>query len=148
MAAQTKSRSTQTDKSRSTQTKTAAADVADGVEFDAKAIEEFNQKTIEDGKQAIEEFRKSVEEFNEKAIEDGKQAWTAYLDSYEKAALTAADLYEESVGSTDVELIKTVVATQARASRELTKAYVNAAREHRRLAPLGDREGVAHVGAA
>lgn len=107
-----------------------AGDVPEGaVEFDAKAIEEFHQKAIEGSKQAMEDFRKSVEEFNEKAVEDSKQARTAYLDSYQKAVLTAADLYEQSASATDVEWVKTIVAAQARATRELTKAYVNAARE-------------------
>ena len=119
-------------KARTPQTKTPplATDATEGlIEFDVKAIEEFNQKAIDDSKKAIEDFKKGVEEFNEKAIEDRKQAWAAYIDTYEKAVLTAADLHEQSARATDIEWVKNIVAAQARATRELTKAYVNAARE-------------------
>ena len=73
------------------QPKPATANATDGaVGCDAKAVEEFNQKAIEDAKKATDDFKKAVEEYNEKAVEDSKQARAAYLDSYEKAVLTAA----------------------------------------------------------
>ena len=90
-----------------TQTKTPVADSTENVIA-------FNEKTIEETKKAIEESQK---------------ARFALLDSYESGVLNAVDSYEEIASATDVDWIKEVVAAQARATRELTKAYVSAARD-------------------
>jgi signal transduction protein with GAF and PtsI domain len=127
-----------------TQTKTPVADSTENViafnektiEETTKAIEEFNANAAEDTKKAIEESKKAIEEFNanaaedtKKAIEESQKARFALLDSYESGVLNAVDSYEEIASATDVDWIKEVVAAQARATRELTKAYVSAARD-------------------
>jgi hypothetical protein len=126
------------------QTKTPFADSAENViEFNektieetTKAIEEFNAKAAEDTKKAIQDSKKAIGEFNakaaedtKKAIEESQKARSALLDSYESGVLNAVDSYEEIANGTDIDWIKQIVAAQARATRELTKAYASAARE-------------------
>jgi hypothetical protein len=105
-----------------TQTKTPVADSTENVIA-------FNEKTIEETKKAIEEFNANAAEDTKKAIEESQKARFALLDSYESGVLNAVDSYEEIASATDVDWIKEVVAAQARATRELTKAYVSAARD-------------------
>jgi hypothetical protein len=66
---------------------------------------------------------------NEKALERTKKAQTALLDSYEKAVLKIVDSYEKTASTGDVEWIGAIASTQAELGRELTKAYVNVARD-------------------
>lgn len=66
---------------------------------------------------------------NEKVLAGGKKAHTALLDSYEKGALTFAGTYEEAAAATNVEWIGAIASAQAQIGRELTSAYVDAARE-------------------
>jgi hypothetical protein len=120
---------TQTKASAQTKTPFAADKVNDSVVvFDEKAIED-SKKLFEESRKLFEDSRQAIEEINEKAIEDARKARTALRDAYEKRVLTLADSYERAASNTDVEWIKNIVAAQAGATRELTKAYVNAARE-------------------
>jgi molecular chaperone DnaK (HSP70) len=107
----------------------AAEDTKKAIEESKKAIEEFNANAAEDTKKAIEEFNANAAEDTKKAIEESQKARFALLDSYESGVLNAVDSYEEIASATDVDWIKEVVAAQARATRELTKAYVSAARD-------------------
>ena len=70
-----------------------------------------------------------VNELSEKAVENGKKASSAYLDSYEKVALTLADSYEKAAGATKIDWLETVAAAQAGLAREVTKSYTSAARD-------------------
>jgi hypothetical protein len=77
----------------------------------------------------FEETAQKVVEYNEKVVEIGKRLTGTAIDSYEKAALSAADLQEKVAGASRVEWVASVASAQAGLTRELTKAYTKAARE-------------------
>jgi hypothetical protein len=66
---------------------------------------------------------------NERIFDAGKTAGRAYLDAYEKAALSVVELQERTAHQTDVEWLSSVIDAQARYNRELTKLWVNTGRE-------------------
>jgi hypothetical protein len=70
-----------------------------------------------------------VARFNETTVASGKKAGAAYLDTYEKAVLSFAHAYEKAAGGTNNSWVADIAQAQAEYTRELTKAYVNAARE-------------------
>jgi hypothetical protein len=70
-----------------------------------------------------------VGELNERAVETGRKASVAYIDSYEKAAMALADSIEKAGGATKVDWLESVAAKQAKASREVTKAYTASLRQ-------------------
>ena len=70
-----------------------------------------------------------ITELNEKAVANGRKAGAAYLDSYEKAVLSAADSYEKAAEATKLDWLTTLAAAQAGFTREITKTYTSAARE-------------------
>lgn len=78
---------------------------------------------------SVETAAERAVELNEKAVANGKKAGAAYLSSYEKAVLSAADSYEKAAGATKLEWLATVATTQADFAREITKAYTTAARD-------------------
>jgi hypothetical protein len=78
---------------------------------------------------ATETKANPITELNEKAVANGRKAGAAYLDSYEKAVLSAADSYEKAAEATKLDWLTTLAAAQARFTREITKAYASAARE-------------------
>jgi hypothetical protein len=53
----------------------------------------------------------------------------AYLDAFEKAALGLADYQRDTAQATDLEWVAATGVAQAELSREITKAYVKAARD-------------------
>jgi hypothetical protein len=71
----------------------------------------------------------TAEDTLEKAVTAGKKLTGAYVDSYEKAALSIADLQQKVADATPVEWIADFASAQAGLTRELTKAYVSSARE-------------------
>ena len=79
--------------------------------------------------ESVETAAERVAELNEKAVANGKKAGAAYVSSYEKAVLSLADSYEKAAGATKLDLVATVASIQADFAREVTKAYVNAARD-------------------
>jgi hypothetical protein len=70
-----------------------------------------------------------VAEFGEKAVAGSRKASEAYLSSYEKAVVALADSYEKATGATKIEWIASLGSLQADATRDITRAYTNAARE-------------------
>jgi hypothetical protein len=79
--------------------------------------------------QSVEAATEKVAELNEKAAANGRKASAAYLTSYEKAVLSLADSYERAAGATKLDWVAGVATAQADFTREVTKAYTNAARE-------------------
>ena len=69
-----------------------------------------------------------LRELNERAITETKKAANVTLDVYESTFRTLADFTEKVGASSPVELVSTVTAAQAKATRELTGAYAKAAR--------------------
>jgi len=70
-----------------------------------------------------------VEEINERTAEKGRKASIAYLNTYEKAVVSLADSYEKAVGATKIEWLTNVAAKQAKATRDVTKAYTAVGRD-------------------
>lgn len=70
-----------------------------------------------------------VGEINEQTVEKGRKASVAYLDTCEKTVVSLADSYEKAFGATGIEWLTNVAATQAKATRDVTKTYTAAARE-------------------
>ena len=69
-----------------------------------------------------------LRELNERVITEAKKAGNVTLDAYESTFRTLADFTEKVGASSPVELVSTVTAAQAKATRELTGAYAKAAR--------------------
>jgi hypothetical protein len=67
--------------------------------------------------------------YDENAVALTTKVMGAYLDAYEKASLGLADYQRDSAKATEVEWIATAGAAQADLTRQLTKAYVSAARD-------------------
>jgi hypothetical protein len=78
---------------------------------------------------AAETKSNPVADFNERAVANGRKAGVAYLESYEKAVVSAADAYEKAAATTNLDWVTTLAAAQAGFTREVTKAYTSAARE-------------------
>ena len=62
-------------------------------------------------------------------LDAGRKAGITYLDSYEKAASMLADSVEAAGRATKIDWFAKVAATQAKATREVSKAYTASARE-------------------
>jgi hypothetical protein len=80
-------------------------------------------------KNQTEATTERIRDLNERILDAGKKAGGVYLDAYEKALESIADYQESVAKQTDVEWISTVVDSQARFTRELTKLYVDTGRE-------------------
>jgi hypothetical protein len=76
-----------------------------------------------------EETNKKLAEYAEQATAQQKKLALAAIESYEDQVLRAVDSYEKAVADTKVDWLKDLVAPQAAAHRELTTAYVTAARQ-------------------
>ena len=79
--------------------------------------------------ESVETAAERFAELNEKAVANGKKAGAAYLSSFERAVVSAADSYEKTPGATKLEWLATAAATQADLAREVTQAYTTAARD-------------------
>ena len=70
-----------------------------------------------------------IRDLNEQVLEFGRTAGVSFLDAYEKTVKTFAD-YQDKVGdSSQSEWVSTVARTQAKFTREVSKAYATGARE-------------------
>jgi len=69
-----------------------------------------------------------LRELNERVIAETKKAGNVTLDVYESTFRTLADFTEKVGASSPVELVSSVTAAQAKATRDLTGAYTKAAR--------------------
>jgi hypothetical protein len=78
---------------------------------------------------ATEETTERIRNLNERILDAGRKAGLAYLDAYEKTLESIAAYQEQAARQTDVDWVSTVVDTQAKFTRELTKLYVSAGRE-------------------
>jgi hypothetical protein len=76
----------------------------------------------------LEATVKRVRKLNERIIDAGKDAGEATLSSYEKALKAIATTIERGAGKSDVEWISTLATTQAKFLRDVTDAWVSAAR--------------------
>ena len=79
-------------------------------------------------KSVLDSTTSNLREFNERLISEAKKAGYVTLDVYETTFRTFADYTEKVGASSSVELVATVTAAQAKATRELTGAYAKAAR--------------------
>jgi hypothetical protein len=77
----------------------------------------------------LESAAERVTELHENVVDSGRKAGLAYLDSYEKAVVEFADSFEKAAGATKIDWLTTVASTQAKATREVTKAYTATARD-------------------
>ena len=68
-------------------------------------------------------------ELGETAAANAKLATRDYLDAYEKGVFEAVDKYEQAVADSKIEELQQFAATQATLTRDITKAYVTAARK-------------------
>ena len=64
-----------------------------------------------------------------KILDASRKAGITYLDSYEKAASVLADGIETAGRASKIDWFAKVAATQAKATREVSKAYTASARE-------------------
>jgi hypothetical protein len=80
-------------------------------------------------KNANEATTERIRDLNERILEAARKAGGAYLDAYEKALESIADYQERVAKQSDVEWISTIVDSQARFTRELTKLYVSTGRD-------------------
>jgi hypothetical protein len=79
------------------------------------------QKTSDDSAERIREL-------NEQILDAGRGAGNAYLDAYETALGSIADYQQQAAKQTDVDWLSTLLDTQARFTREITKVYTSTAR--------------------
>jgi len=80
-------------------------------------------------KNTTEATTERIRDLNERILEAGRKAGGAYLDAYEKALESIVDYQERVAKQSDVEWISTIVDSQARFTRELTKLYVSTGRD-------------------
>jgi hypothetical protein len=89
-------------------------------------------KTTQSNKSITDKFEGAagrIEEINERTAERGRKASVAYLNTYEKAVVSLADLYEKGVGATRIDWLTNVAAKQAKATRDMTKTYASVGRD-------------------
>jgi hypothetical protein len=70
-----------------------------------------------------------ITQLNEQIVDAAKKAGGASLDAYERTLDSIAGYQEQVVKQSDVEWISTVIDTQAKFTRALTKLYVGTGRE-------------------
>jgi hypothetical protein len=67
--------------------------------------------------------------YDEKLVALNKKIVGAYLDAYEKAGIDLADYQRDSAKAANVEWVEAAGTAQSELTRQLTKAYVAAARD-------------------
>jgi hypothetical protein len=82
-----------------------------------------------DGGESVWKARKRALDVSERLQEMNKRIMLAYLNACELAALALADCQEELAATSDLELVKMVGGARVAFRREMTKAYMSAARE-------------------
>jgi hypothetical protein len=112
-----------------TKTNTAADDTAAKI---ADLTEEANSAADEHAAKVADltdEANKKVAEYIEQVVASQKKLAHAAIDSYEDTVLRIVDSYEKAVAESKIDWLQDAVAPQTKATRELTTAYVKAARE-------------------
>lgn len=85
-------------------------------------------KTNKPPEAAFEEATDRMRDLSERVVESARKAGNATIDTYEKALVSVAE-FEEKVGeASPIEFVSTLAHAQASLTRDLTKAYVAAAR--------------------
>jgi hypothetical protein len=84
--------------------------------------------TSSQDKTVLDSTTAGLQQFNERLMNGAKKVGNVTLDSYEATFATLADYTEKVGASSPIELVSTITAAQAKATRELTGAYAKAAR--------------------
>jgi hypothetical protein len=77
----------------------------------------------------LEATAERLRKLNERIIEVGKQTGESTLSSYEKALKAMASAVERGPGSSDIDWISHLATTQAKFIRDVTQAWIAAARD-------------------
>ena len=77
----------------------------------------------------LNDATEQITQLNERFVEAGKRAGNLYLDSYEKFVEGITSFQQKLADQSQNDAVKSVVATQVDATRELTSAYTSAVRE-------------------
>jgi len=77
----------------------------------------------------LNDATEQITQLNERFVEAGKRAGNLYLDSYEKFVEGVTSFQQKLAEQSQNDAVKSVVATQVDATRELTSAYTSAVRE-------------------
>ena len=78
---------------------------------------------------AAEETNKKIAELVEQAVASQKELTLRAIDTYEDSVLKLVDSTEKAVADSGIDWLKDAYAPQAKATRELTSAYVTTARK-------------------
>ena len=77
----------------------------------------------------LNDATEQITQLNERFVDAGKRAGNLYLDSYEKFVEGVTSFQQKLAEQSQNDAVKSVVATQVDATRELTSAYTSAVRE-------------------
>jgi hypothetical protein len=77
----------------------------------------------------LNDATEQITQLNERFVEAGKRAGNLYLDSYEKFVEGFTSFQQKLAEQSQNDTVKSVVATQVDATRELASAYTSAVRE-------------------
>jgi hypothetical protein len=77
----------------------------------------------------LNDATEQITQLNERFVEAGKRAGNLYLDSYEKFVEGVTSFQQKLAEQSQNDTVKSVVATQVDATRELASAYTSAVRE-------------------
>ena len=84
---------------------------------------------MDTAKTTADDTTKRIRDLNEQILSAAKKAGNAYLDTYEKTLASIAAYQEQTASETDVDWVATMLESQARFARDLTKVYVSTVRE-------------------
>jgi len=74
----------------------------------------------------LNDATEQITQLNERFVEAGKRAGNLYLDSYEKFVEGVTSFQQKLAEQSQNDTVKSVVATQVDATRELASAYTSA----------------------
>jgi len=77
---------------------------------------------------ASDEAVQHIRELTERFIESAKAAGNQSLDAYEQSLRTLVDFQEKAAGASHMDWVSSVATAQAKFLRDVTDAYVSAAR--------------------
>lgn len=83
----------------------------------ARASDEFTGATVH------------VAQFNDRLVEAGRRAGSRYLDGYETFVARVISVQQELARQSGSGAVRSIVATQANLTRQVTSAYTSAARK-------------------
>ena len=78
---------------------------------------------------SLNDATEQITQQGERFVEAGKRAGNLYLDSYEKFVEGVTSFQQKLAEQSQNDAVKSVVATQVDATRELASAYTSAVRE-------------------